>query len=75
MFIDQHGYLYLFGNLGIYSTIEPVTSTEKLINIIPDYNNLAQNYPNPFNPSTSIQYTINSLQFVSLKVYDVLGKK
>ena len=34
---------------------------------------LEQNYPNPFNPSTSIQYTIGSLQFVQLKVYDVLG--
>lgn len=36
---------------------------------------LEQNYPNPFNPSTSIQYAINSKQFVSLKVYDVLGNE
>lgn len=36
---------------------------------------LEQNYPNPFNPSTSIQYTIGSRQFVSLKVYDVLGNE
>ena len=42
--------------------------------IPPDYV-LFQNYPNPFNPSTSIQYTIGSRQFVSLKVYDVLGNK
>ncbi len=34
-----------------------------------------QNYPNPFNPSTSIQYAISSRQFVSLKVYDVLGNE
>ena len=37
--------------------------------------NLEQNYPNPFNPSTSIQYTIRNSQFVSLKVYDVLGNE
>lgn len=37
--------------------------------------NLFQNFPNPFNPSTSIQYTISSTQFVSLKVYDVLGNE
>jgi ligand-binding sensor domain-containing protein len=36
---------------------------------------LEQNYPNPFNPSTSIQYTIGSRQFVQLKVYDVLGNE
>jgi len=36
---------------------------------------LSQNYPNPFNPSTSIQYAINSGQFVSLKVFDVLGNE
>jgi len=36
---------------------------------------LQQNYPNPFNPSTSIQYAIASRQFVTLKVYDVLGKE
>jgi enterochelin esterase family protein len=36
---------------------------------------LYQNYPNPFNPSTNIQYALGSRQFVSLKVYDLLGNK
>ncbi len=36
---------------------------------------LFQNYPNPFNPRTSIQFAIGSRQFVSLKVYDVLGNE
>ena len=36
---------------------------------------LNQNYPNPFNPSTNIQYSIGSRQFVSLKVYDLLGRE
>jgi hypothetical protein len=36
---------------------------------------LEQNYPNPFNPTTSIQYAISSRQFVTLKVYDILGNK
>lgn len=36
---------------------------------------LYQNYPNPFNPTTSIQFTVKSQQYVKLKVYDVLGKE
>ncbi|HEX2962320.1 MAG TPA: T9SS type A sorting domain-containing protein [Ignavibacteriales bacterium] len=36
---------------------------------------LSQNYPNPFNPSTVINYTITKAGFVSLKVYNILGKE
>ena len=36
---------------------------------------LSQNYPNPFNPSTIIKYATGSTQFVSLKIYDVLGNE
>lgn len=36
---------------------------------------LEQNYPNPFNPTTSIQYSVNSSQYVILKIYDVLGNE
>jgi hypothetical protein len=37
--------------------------------------NLFQNYPNPFNPSTNIKYQIKDNGFVTLKVYDILGKE
>jgi len=37
--------------------------------------NLAQNYPNPFNPNTKFGFRISNSGYVSLKVYDVLGRE
>ena len=65
---------YIYGariNNLIYGTI---TSIEKN-DIVADKFYLSQNYPNPFNSNTNIQYAISSSQFVTLKVYDVLGKE
>jgi hypothetical protein len=36
---------------------------------------LMQNYPNPFNPSTSFEFRVSRFGFVSLRVFDVLGKE
>ena len=36
---------------------------------------LLQNYPNPFNPSTNMEFGISESGFVSLKIYDLLGKE
>jgi len=36
---------------------------------------LEQNYPNPFNPSTTISFSIQTDQFVTLKVFNAIGEE
>ncbi len=51
------------------------TAVEDEFSGIPSEFGLFDNYPNPFNPSTSINYRTPVKSFVSLKVYDMLGKE
>jgi len=44
-------------------------------NEVPDGYSLSQNYPNPFNPTTNLEFGISDLEFVSLKIFNTLGKE
>jgi len=64
-------------NASCYFTlnIENSVSIRKLEGqIITEYK-LFQNYPNPFNPSTVISYSLLRNSFVSVKIYNILGKE
>ncbi len=42
---------------------------------VPSTYEISQNYPNPFNPATTINYQLPQTGFVTLKIYDILGKE
>lgn len=43
--------------------------------IVPNKFELLQNYPNPFNPSTTIKFNLTKSSYVTINVYDILGRK
>jgi len=52
-----------------------VTSVNTISTNVPSGFTLSQNYPNPFNPVTNIRFAIPSNGFVTLKVFNALGKE
>jgi len=89
--LDQNhpSFSYVFTQTGMFSyyciyhvsfgmkgtiTVGPATSV-KSANSVPHGYSLEQNYPNPFNPGTTIEYSIPRQSYVTLEVYNILGKK
>jgi hypothetical protein len=54
---------------------EMITSVDNKYSNLPASFSLQQNYPNPFNPETVIGYWLPVAGYVSLKVYDMLGRE
>jgi hypothetical protein len=65
------GWMYL-DYLAVPTSV--LTSVEAPLAQLPRIFSLEQNYPNPFNPSTAIGYQLPAKSFVTLKVFDVLGR-
>jgi len=79
-FSDEHTYAITAvdsnGSEGSSSSITIMfTGIAEQEDKLPTSYRLLQNYPNPFNLSTRIFYSISHSDFVTLKVYDMLGRE
>jgi hypothetical protein len=54
--------------------LSKVTAVKDVSVVMPVGWSFAQNYPNPFKPSTTILFTIPARSFVTLKVFDMMGR-
>ena len=62
------------GNSSDYSEVVEVAILTIDEDVLPEDFALHQNYPNPFNPTTQIQYDLPEDQFVTIAIYDVIGR-
>jgi hypothetical protein len=80
-FSDQRGSFSASGVVGVPILPGASQRNEAKITLkrdegsLPKEFGLNQNYPNPFNPTTIITFALPKSAFVSVKVYDVLGRE
>lgn len=60
-------YIYSYKNISSVENYDKSNTTEIF--------QVTQNYPNPFNPNTIISYRLSVTSFVTIKIYDILGKQ
>jgi hypothetical protein len=71
---DGTGNTSYYSGTGQFKVNNSVTAVEDK-EVIPTQFELSQNYPNPFNPTTNITYALPQNSYVSIKVYDMLGRE
>jgi photosystem II stability/assembly factor-like uncharacterized protein len=69
------GYICAWSGKILKTTNGGATYINNLSTGTPDKYKLCQNYPNPFNPSTNIRYQLKNNSFISLKIFDALGRE
>ena len=72
--LQSGSYAYRLKQIDNDGTFKYSQSVEEMIET-PKIFSLRQNYPNPFNPSTTISFDIPLDSYVSLKVFDMLGRE
>ncbi len=77
LFVMETGLNYNNNSPKLYEITLPTdiaTSAKYQKNILQSFK-LYQNYPNPFNPVTNINYTVSKSNFVTIRVFNLLGEE
>ena len=72
--MDDDGIPGFYDNIVVNSLVTAVEDNLRG-NYVPENFSLEQNHPNPFNPETQISYQLSSDGFISLTVYNLLGRE
>ena len=78
-FIDKNlpegRYAYRLKQIDQNGSFKYSGSVEVEVRVLPTAFSLEQNFPNPFNPTTHISFAIPSISFVTLKIFDLVGRE
>ena len=72
--LTSGSYTYRINQIDVNGTVHLLKDINVIVGM-PTVYSLEQNFPNPFNPATTIKYQLPKAGFVTLKIYDILGKE